>query len=220
LRADHKIAIEKAQSDALLGIRQSQLELQQQRAVETAKRAALTFQAQETYRRRVAGGEDPRKVLLEIGPGMGMTGSGMASLTKAPDEMFIPPPARDVMDEGGNPTGVQMFQTSPGGVTYRQKAPDLSQAPITREIPGTGKTQVQHGDRSSLVNTPKEPKNQLLVELEKALAKAKVDVMTGNDPTMAQAIPKLEAEIAKIKGGGSTNKPSGLTITGFRKTKE
>lgn len=47
------------------------------------KDAAMKFAAQEEYRRRVVGGEDAATVGLQLGPSMGMSPGGLASLYRA-----------------------------------------------------------------------------------------------------------------------------------------
>lgn len=169
-REDQKIAIESAEKKAQIGLEQQKLDLAQQMAVQTARAAAMSFQVQETYRRRVAAGEDPQKVLLELGPSMGIK-SGLSSLAKAPTELFQPGPPQDVLDASGRPTGYQALQTSRAAVTYRKTGGDVKQA-----------------------------KNPYLADLEKRLFKAKADLVADpKNKAAAQAIPRLEAELVKLE---------------------
>lgn len=83
IRQQQKILMEKAYQDAQIGLRKQQLEQQAAVTELRTQQAARRFAAQRSYQQRVMAGEDPAKVMLEIGPSMTDNISGFGSLYKA-----------------------------------------------------------------------------------------------------------------------------------------
>lgn len=78
-----RIEMDKAYHDQLVGLRQQQLEEAAQKNALATKMAAGRFAAQQQYRTRVAGGEDPSKVMLELGPTMGAGAGDIGAALRA-----------------------------------------------------------------------------------------------------------------------------------------
>lgn len=107
-RTDMELQMERERSQAEQNVKQQQLEIAkayhdsetglQVQKLEEAKRMnsmriqqfAQSAAAKQEYQQRVASGEDPAKVGLELGPRMGVPGSGLASLVRA-GQAEIPP---------------------------------------------------------------------------------------------------------------------------------
>lgn len=106
MREDQKLRIEKAYKDSVLGIQQQELDIRQKTAEHSIKQAAASFAAKQEAGRRIAAGEDPQKVWMELGPTMGITGNAMANLSKKPFEMG------SASDIEGLP-GFKQIQTGP-----------------------------------------------------------------------------------------------------------
>lgn len=84
MRQAQQMQIEKAYHDSEIGLRKSQLEQTQKELQQKTQIAAQTFQAKQQAQQRIAAGEDPQKVWMELGPMMGVTGAGLANLAKKP----------------------------------------------------------------------------------------------------------------------------------------
>lgn len=71
LRAQQQIEMQRAYHDAVVGLRQDQLDQVSQANQLKAQVAARKFAAQQQFRQRVAAGEPASKVMMELGPEMG-----------------------------------------------------------------------------------------------------------------------------------------------------
>lgn len=109
-RQQQTLEMQKAYHDQMTQLRQMQLGEQKQRVDLATQQAARRFQAQQTYQQRVQAGEDPSRVLMELGPPMGLTGAGMADLAKPRGEpVWVPPDAA---------TGAPGYLKSAGGAVH------------------------------------------------------------------------------------------------------
>lgn len=109
MRQSQDLQVEKAYKDASLGLRERELNQQQQKVDFQIKSASQKAMAQAEASSRIAAGEDPTKVWMEMGPELGMTANAMASLTrKGPGEF---PGAQAIEGLPENYLGVQ---TGPG----------------------------------------------------------------------------------------------------------
>lgn len=109
-RQQQQLEMQKAYHDQMAQLRQQQLAEQKQRVDLATQQAGRRFQAQQTYQQRIAQGEDPSRVLMEIGPQMGMTGAGMADLAKPRGEPVPVPP--------DPATGAPGYFKTPGGTMH------------------------------------------------------------------------------------------------------
>lgn len=83
IRQQQRIEIDKAYQQAQIGLRKQQLDQAAASIALRTSQAARQFAAQQTYQRRIMAGEDPAKVMLEIGPQMTSSLSGFSSIYKA-----------------------------------------------------------------------------------------------------------------------------------------
>jgi hypothetical protein len=138
-----KIQIDKATKDAELGLRQQDLALKQKDFEQQTQQAAALSAVQQQATKRIAAGEDPQKVWMELGPQMNMTSAALSKLITPP---FKPGTAAQIPND---PTH-QLIQTGPNAwhVTaipsnVATNAPD--EMPRTggrwEKNPGTGKFQ-------------------------------------------------------------------------------
>lgn len=85
-RQRQMLQMQKAYHDQITQIRQDQLAQQQQKVQLATDQAARKFMATQAYQQRVARGEDPSAVMLELGPSMGASGGDMAAAMRAQRE--------------------------------------------------------------------------------------------------------------------------------------
>lgn len=78
-----RIEMDRAYHDQVVGLRQQQLEEAAQKNQMATRLAATKFAAQQEYRARVAAGDDPAKVMLELGPAMGAGSSNIGMAMRA-----------------------------------------------------------------------------------------------------------------------------------------
>lgn len=83
LKDQQEIAITQAYQSTQSALKTRQLDQVQQALAMKTKQAASRFIAQQLFTQRVRGGEDPAKVLLEMGPQLGESLTGAAQLYKA-----------------------------------------------------------------------------------------------------------------------------------------
>lgn len=112
LAEQQQIEVSKAYHDAQLGLRQRELDQEQQRISATAQQAAQTFQAQEQYRQRVKAGEDPNKVMLELWPSLYKGAGGFEPVARA-TRPFVP--------KAVTVDGQKMFERAPGQFAFPPK---------------------------------------------------------------------------------------------------
>lgn len=106
---------QKAYHDELISLREQQLQNESQRVQATTQALAQKSLAQQEYQKRVASGEDPAKVMMELGPGMGM--SGLPSMFgRRPPMKPGPVEAFPVTMGGEKIPGVFSVPTSTGGM--------------------------------------------------------------------------------------------------------
>ncbi len=170
LRDQQKIAIDSAQFDAQVGLKQQSLDIAHERIVQSAKMAAVRFQVQEEYRRRVAAGEDSQKVLLELGPSMGIR-EGLTSLAKAPMELMVPGGAEEVP---GLSTHVRVRQ-GPNSYGYIPKPKDPDLLPKPKDLNLVEMEKALAKARTDLLINKKSKAAEYIPKLEAAIAKIKGD---------------------------------------------
>lgn len=90
MRQAQELQVEKAYKDASLGLRQQELAQQEQRINSQVKVASQKAMAQAEASRRIAAGEDPSKVWMEMGPMLGAPASSMAALAGGQTPMNYP----------------------------------------------------------------------------------------------------------------------------------
>lgn len=99
LAQQQRLEVEKAYHNQLIDLQQQQLkEVEQVNAVKT-QQAARQFQAQQAFQQRVASGEDPADVLMQLGPQMGMHAGDMGAILRSRKAGVVPPP--EVQNIGG-----------------------------------------------------------------------------------------------------------------------
>ncbi len=99
-----------------LGLHERQLDQEEQRITQTVQQASQKFAVQQQAAERIRGGEEPSKVWAELGPMIGMTGSGMNAILRG--RTGGPPSAEDVP---GLP-GYVRLERSPGNYQFIRKA--------------------------------------------------------------------------------------------------
>lgn len=85
-RQRQQIEMQRAYHDQITNLRQQQLAEQQQKIGMATQMAAQKFAAQQAYQSRVQKGEDPARVLLELGPSMGASAGDMGAALKSTKE--------------------------------------------------------------------------------------------------------------------------------------
>lgn len=86
-RQRQQIEMQRAYHDQVTSLRQQQLAEQQQKIQTATQMAASKFAAQQAYSKRVQSGEDPAKVLLELGPAMGASAGDLGAALKSTKEV-------------------------------------------------------------------------------------------------------------------------------------
>lgn len=125
-----QLEISKAYHDAQVGMQMQRLEEAKKVNEWKMQKFAQQAQVQMQARQRIASGEDPTKVWMELGPEMGFTGSGQASISRAAQAKI--PPTLQTQQEGGQ-TYYQSGQRpwihvpnqrapAPGSLTQQQRA--------------------------------------------------------------------------------------------------
>lgn len=119
-RKEQEDAIANAQWEAEYGLRASE--------------AARKHEAMQEYQQRIASGEDPLKVILEIGPKVGISGQAEAAVIRAQNQKK--PPTWQMIP--GLPEGVQALQSSAGGIHVlpAQKTGATWQDTVKNGMPG------------------------------------------------------------------------------------
>lgn len=122
LMDQQKLEIEKQYRQSQIGLEKQKLDeeikINQSKLSQTANLAAAQMEAQ----KRIAAGEDPVDVWMEIGPRAGMTFAGMGSLIRSKQDML---PAEDVQaanvlsPEGAKLPGVFAYRGSSGKMDVR-----------------------------------------------------------------------------------------------------
>lgn len=135
LRRQQELEIDKAYKQAMLQMNQSELAERKRVNDLNMLKSSRMFAAQEQYRRRVAAGEDPMKVGLEIGPMMGTTDAGLAGMARA-QQATIPETLETTIDpktgarfywRGGRPFYIPDIRDTAGAEgtrAYRQRLRD------------------------------------------------------------------------------------------------
>jgi hypothetical protein len=122
-RQRQQIEMQRAYHDQVTQIRQQQLADQQQKIGMATQMAAQKFAAQQAYSKRVASGEDPAKVLLELGPSMGASAGDLgAALRSGTGPKDIVPKAFSV----GGRSGIYNPATGSFKTDVAKKEPTLS----------------------------------------------------------------------------------------------
>ena len=98
MRKEQEDAMAKAQWEAEYGMK----------AAEVARKHT----AMQEYQQRIRAGEDPLKVILDVGPSIGIGGQAEAAAIRAQNQQ--PPPTWSMIP--GLPPGVQALQSSRGGI--------------------------------------------------------------------------------------------------------
>lgn len=83
LRQQQELEMRKAYQQAMVGLRQSQLENAAKVTALKTTQAAQRFAAQKKYQDLVAGGMDAAQAALQLGPELGLSMGGMGSLARA-----------------------------------------------------------------------------------------------------------------------------------------
>ena len=108
LRQQQELAMEKARTQAEIGLKQSALDQAQQKIKLTADAAARKYAAQEQYRQLIDSGMSPDEAALKIGPQAFSSMAGMAGLSKEVFQRKHPfVPTTTTVD------GQKLIQTSP-----------------------------------------------------------------------------------------------------------
>lgn len=114
-----RLMMQQAYHDQVVSLRQRQLEDEAAKNKVAMAAVASKALAQEQYRQRVAAGEDPQKVMLELGPSMG-GGAGLSAAFRAKGTPAAGPvEAFDVNYHGKPIPGVFSVPTGTGGMTTR-----------------------------------------------------------------------------------------------------
>jgi hypothetical protein len=122
LMDQQKLEIEKSYRQSQIGLEKQKLDeeikINQSKLSQTANLAAAQMEAQ----KRIAAGEDPSDVWMEIGPRAGMTGAGMGSLIRSKQAMLPPEDvqaANVLSPEGAKLPGVFAYRGSSGKMDVR-----------------------------------------------------------------------------------------------------
>ena len=156
-REEQQLAYQHEYQQAQIGLKQQDQEQQEQAFQFTVKQAAQKSQAQMEAQQRIQAGEDPAKVWMELGPMIGMTGAGMASLAKKPPQLgqVTPIDLGDGRIAKGVRTGanqLRLVMPPTGGGANIQTVPVLG--PDGQEVPGLLGVPTPNG--ISIHNVPKE----------------------------------------------------------------
>lgn len=156
-REAQQLEYQHAYQQAELGLKQQQQEQAEQAFQFTVKQAAQKSQAQMEAQQRIQAGEDPTKVYMELGPTLGITGAGMASLAKKPPELGKVTPITlsdgrkvDTVRTGANQ--LRIMSPPPAAQTNIQTVPVLG--PDGQAVPGLLGVPTPNGIR--IHNVPKE----------------------------------------------------------------
>ena len=186
-REEQQLAYQHEYQQAEIGLKQQQQEQQEQAFQMEVKSAAAKSQAQMEAQQRIQAGEDPAKVWMELGPMIGMTGAGMATLAKKPPELGQVTPI-DLGDgriakgvrTGANQLRLVMPQNTTGSQTNIQTVPVLG--PNGEEVPGLLGVPTPNGIR--IHNVPKETAGEAF---QKQISARKASL---GQPTTATATSK------------------------------
>lgn len=145
-----KIKLDQSYHDQLIGWHQAQLQEAAQKNAIGIQAAARKFAATEQYRTRVAAGEDPSKVMLELGPEMGAT-AGLASLAR----------------KQPTPGPVEGYPVTMGGkqLPGMVAVPGASGAMETRNIPGYKPEGISASERAQATSILRQEAKMLLTEI-------------------------------------------------------
>jgi len=111
-----KIQMDQAYKDQMIGVQKSRLEEAARKNALVTKAAAAKFAAQEQFRRRVAGGEDPAKAMLELGPSMaasaGDFGAALRSAKGPTKAVWVPKDLQGAPGHFLQPSGAALVPRS------------------------------------------------------------------------------------------------------------
>lgn len=105
--------IENQYKQSMIGLKQRELEQDQQKLTLAATQAARQFSAKQKYESLIAGGMEPQKAILQVGPEMGIPGGAYTAALGA-ERNFTP----TEIDVGGN----KLTQMSPNRYAFSPKA--------------------------------------------------------------------------------------------------
>lgn len=163
-----RMMMQKAYHDEVISLREKQLQNEAQRVQAATSAIAAKSAAQQEYQRRVQGGEDPAKVMMELGPGMGMGASMGALLRKKTAAPPGPVEAFPVNLGGRSIPGLVSVPSAGGGMTVR-------------DVPGFKAEGLSSADRTAAANYLKD------------LKKEKIKALPFK-PTLKEDLPKWEAK--------------------------
>lgn len=191
-REDQQLAYQHAYQQSELGLKQQQQELAEKDFQMQVQATAQKAQAQMEAQRRIQAGEDPTKVYMELGPTLGITGAGMATLAKKPPNLGGVTPITlsdgrkiDAVRVGAN--SLRLMPPPPTAQTNVQSVPVLG--PNGEEIPGVFGTPSPSGVR--IHNVPKESGFE---ETQKRIAARKAALAQTNTTQTATSKPEEEKQ--------------------------
>lgn len=178
--AEQTLAVDKHFKEQQMAWRDQQVQMAQQKQQQAAQVAAGKFAAQQEASQRIAGGEDAAKVLMELGPRIGESGTSLFDFYKS--QMPGPKTFQPYMDEVD---GQRVF-VSPGAKgepTYKFPPADRSGATDSQRVRAlTAREAALMKDINS--QTEGTPENIKLKQVQAAL-----DEALGISPTDTNAAP-------------------------------
>lgn len=169
-----RIMLDTSYKEQMLGLQERQLQETQKKNQFAVETAARKFAAQQAFRARVQSGEDPAKVMLEMGPLMGASsGDFSAALRQTSARPAGPVEAFPVTYEGKAVPGLLGVQTAGGGMR-------------TVGIPGFKPEGTTSADRNMAASYLKSQRSELVKSLPPK-------------PRAAENLPKWEAETAPVR---------------------
>lgn len=184
---------------------QLQYQLQQAQQQREAEKAARSYAAQAEYERRIRAGEDPTKIILELGPRMGLSGTAESAAIRAEQQLqqnWKP-------DQASLPENWAYMQTGPGKYEVHQVRQPRSWT-FVQANKDTGEPahweDTQTGEPKSVVHDPgmtEATKLSKQIQLQRLISeftsKSMFPNLEGMDEPLAQWTPEKKKAFKEAK---------------------
>lgn len=154
LAQQQRLEVQKAYNQQAIALRQQQLQDAEQLNLIRVQQAARALTLRQRYTQRVAQGEAPAKVLLEMGPELGIGEQAMAAAFRSLTPKTVPTPPQVITQDGQKfwqitePSGAVRIQAFPQTKTTTPKMSEFDKAEMQTDLAALKAIQNQIGQAS------------------------------------------------------------------------
>lgn len=210
---EQKLAVDKHFKEAQMDWRNQQVGLQQQKLTEQSQLAARKYAVEQEAKQRLSNGENPARVMMELGPELHLSGSSLVNFIKD----LMPKPEMQqprVQEYGGenfivhyNEKGVPMFTHIPTGKTGVLDAHMKTLLTAEKQAAADPEALVEGSDSNKRL---KAIRAQLDQSLGISLSQGQATLPAG---TQGTALPKVfNFNIQPVQGGAQGSAALGTNI--------